>query len=452
VADLVPFQRVHVVGAGGAGMSGLAKMLAQAGHHVTGSDLKPGPLLSDLAGAGVEVWTGHRPAAMVEVELVIASSAVPEQDPELVAARTAGALIWERPQLLAALTEHLPAIGVTGTHGKTTGSAMAVTVLRGMGRDPSFMVGGRLIALNTNAHLGQRDLFILEADEAFGTFLSLTLGALVVTNIEADHLDHYGTVEAMEAAYAEVAAAVDGPVVGCFDDPGVRRLAATVEGVVGYGTSPDATWWFDGLRREGFGVAATVHGPSGDFPLVVPKPGRHVALNALGIVTLMAELGHDPVGASRALAGFDGVRRRFEVRADRDDLIVVDDYAHHPTEVAATIAAARSGHDGRVVAVFQPHRYSRTAELGAALGEALSAADRVIVADVYAAGEVPIPGVTGRTVADAVDGPQTDFIHRRVDLAPAVAGLLEPGDLVLTLGAGDVTGVPDELLALLPEA
>jgi UDP-N-acetylmuramate--alanine ligase len=452
MSDLVPFHRVHVVGAGGAGMSGLAKLLAQAGHDVTGSDLKPGTLLSSLTGTGVKTWTGHRPDVMEGVELVVASSAVPETDPELVAATAAGAAIWERPRLLAELTQRFPALGVTGTHGKTTGSAMAVTALRGMGYDPSFMVGGRIIALNTNSHLGDPELFVLEADEAFGTFLSLTLRALVITNIDADHLDHYGTVGAMEAAYAEVAAAVDGPVVGCIDDPGVRRLVAGADGVVSYGTDPDATWRLAELGRNGFGVAATVHGPDGEFPLVVPQPGRHTALNALGVVALLAELGYDPVAASRALGRFGGVRRRFEVRAQLDDLVIVDDYAHHPTEVAATISAARAGHDGRIVAVFQPHRYSRTAELGRALGAALSHADRVVVADVYAAGEAPIPGITGRTVADAVAGPETDFVHSRIDLAPAVARLLEPGDLVLTLGAGDVTGVPDELLALLPEA
>lgn len=452
MADLVPFTRVHIVGVGGAGMSGLAKLLAQCGHTVTGSDLKPGRMLASLAGVGVETWVGHRPEATAGVELVVASSAVPESDPEVAAARAAGIEVWERPRLLEAITSRLRTVGITGTHGKTTSSAMAVAAIRSMGKDPSFMVGGHLIDLNTNAHLGDEDLFVLEADEAFGTFLSLDLHALVVTNIEADHLDHYGDIETMEAAYAEVAAGVTGALVGCVDDPGVRRLAAAVEGLVGYGLSEEAPWRVVDLRRDGFGVAGTIVGPAGEIPLSVPKPGTHVALDALGVVALTAELGFDPVEAARGLAAFAGVRRRFDIRADRDDLLIIDDYAHHPTEVAATLAAARSGHDGRIVAVFQPHRYTRTAEHGVALGRALSAADRVVVADVYAAGEAPIPGVTGRTVAEAVDGPETLFVRSRIDLAPAVADLLQPGDLVLTLGAGDVTGVADELLALFPEA
>lgn len=449
MADLVPFGRIHVVGAGGAGMSGLAKLLAQCGHTVTGSDLKPGPMLAALAGSGVETWIGHRPEAVATADLVVASSAVPETDPELEAALGEGIEVWRRPQLLGAITGQLHTIGITGTHGKTTSSAMLVTGLRAIGRDPGFMVGGHLIEFNTNAHLGERELFVLEADEAFGTFLDLDLAALLVTNVEADHLDHYGSVEAMEDAYAEVASRISGPVVVCGDDPGTQRLASRVDGVITYGVGDGSDWRITDLRREGFGIAARLHGPAGSYDLRVPKPGSHVALNATGVIALAGALGFDPAGIAAGLAGFQGVRRRFEVRADLDDYMVVDDYAHHPTEVAATIAAARSGHDGRIVAVFQPHRYTRTAEHGVALGRALSGADRVVVADVYAAGEAPIPGVTGRMVAEAVEGSTAEFVARRVDLAPAVAEVVQAGDLILLLGAGDVTGVADELLPLL---
>lgn len=433
-------------------MSGLAKLLAQSGHRVTGSDLKPGFLLRALADAGVDTWVGHRPEAAAEADLVVASSAVPESDPEIAAARRAGIEVWRRPQLLEAVTHRLGSVGVTGTHGKTTSSAMIVTALRALGRDPSFMVGGHLIELNTNAHLGLDDLFVLEADEAFGTFLDLALDALLVTNIEADHLDHYGTVAAMEAAYANVAARVGGPVVGCIDDPGVRRLAGSVDGIITYGGDADALWRLEHLERSGFGVSASVDGPSGRIDFTVPKPGRHIALNALGVIALGAGLGFDPVEIAAGLSRFAGVRRRFEVRARLEQLTIVDDYAHHPTEVAATLDAARSGHDGRIVSVFQPHRYTRTAEHGVALGRALSASDVVVVADVFAAGEAPVAGVTGRVVAAAVEGPIVRFVPRRIDLASVVAELLEPGDLVLLLGAGDVTGVADELLPLLPEA
>ncbi len=449
--DLVPYQRVHVIGAGGSGMSGLAKLLVQCGHHVTGSDLKPGTMLASLERAGADTWVGHRPDVVVKADLIVASSAVPDRDPEMVAAREAGIEVWERPQLLAAITDRLGTIGVTGTHGKTTSTAMAVTGLRALGRDPSFMVGGRLIDLNTNSHLGEEELFVLEADEAFGTFLSLELDALLVTNIEADHLDYYGTVDQMESAYAEVAGRVSGPVVGCVDDDGVRRLAAGNEALVGYGLSADARWRITGLEHRDGGVGFALAGEV-EVDVWVPKPGHHTARNAAGVIALLGESGYDPQGVADGLRSFSGVRRRFEVRSKRGGITLVDDYAHHPTEVAATLDAARLGHSGRIVAVFQPHRFSRTLEHGAAIGAALSEADRVFVTDVYAAGEVPIPGVSGRSVADSVSGPSVSYVPRRVDLAASLAGEIESGDLVLLLGAGDITQVADELTRLLPEA
>jgi UDP-N-acetylmuramate--alanine ligase len=453
MSDLLPFRRVHLIGAGGAGMSGLAKILAQAGHQVSGSDLKPSAMLQALAGVGITTWVGHRPGEMAAMDLVVASSAVPPNDLEIAASRHAGVPVWERPRLLAAMTRQMPAIGITGTHGKTTGSAMTVTALRAAGLDPSFMVGGHLIDLNTNAHLGRRDLFVLEADEAFGTFLSLELRSLLVTNIEADHLDHYRTLEAMEKAYVEVASRVHGPVVGCVDDPGVRALAGHLDGLIGYGTQETARWRLIDIRHDGVSVTGRVAGPQGEIDFRIPKPGRHVALNATGVLALIGEMGFSAADAASGLASFGGVRRRFEIRAERGGVMIVDDYAHHPTEIAATLAAAREGHTGRIVAVFQPHRYTRTLEHGPAFARALGAADVVVVADVYAAGEAPIPGVNGRTIADGIDGDRiVEYVARRVDLATTVAALVHPGDLVLLLGAGDVTGVADELVPLLVEA
>jgi len=454
VADLVPFDRVHMIGAGGAGMSGLAKLLAQCGHRVTGSDLKPSTALSGLEEAGVEVWIGHRPERVMDADLVVASSAVPGSDPEIAAARAAGIEVWERPRLLDAVTRRLPTIGVTGTHGKTTSTAMLVTALRALGRNPSFMVGGELVDLNTNAHLGEESLFVLEADEAFGTFLGLELHGLVVTNVETDHLDHYGTTEALAEAFLTVASNVDGPVVACLDDPGAAAIADAVAGAIGYGLAGDSTWRIADVTHGPGSVSFTLHGPGVVVPVTVPKPGEHVARNAAGVLALLGSLGHDVAGAARGLAGFGGVRRRFDVRGRVAGVTIVDDYAHHPTEVATTIAAADDGHPGRIVAVFQPHRFTRTAEHGVTLGRSLAGADRVFVTDVYAAGEAPIPGVTGRVVADAAreSGADTTYVARRVDLAPAVAAAVEPGDLVLLMGAGDVTLVADELSLLLAGA
>lgn len=454
MAELLPFHRVHIVGVGGAGMSGLAKILAQAGHDVTGSDIKPGPALLSLEGAGVSSWVGHRPDAASEWDLVVASSAVPDTDPEVTAARHLGVEVWRRPRLLATLTNRLPTMGVTGTHGKTTTTAMAVTALRALGRDPSFMVGGELMALNTNAHLGEERFLVLEADEAFGTFLGLDLRALVVTNVEEDHLDHYGSYEDLERAFVEVASGVDGPVVACIDDAGAARVAGAVPAVVGYGRSEGAAWRVDSLEHSRAGVRFVLHGPDVSVPVTVPRPGDHVARNAAGVLALFGEMGLDVRGAAEGLASFGGVRRRFEVRSPRRGVLVVDDYAHHPTEVATTIAAAGHGHDGRVVAVFQPHRFTRTADLGVELGRALAGASAVYVTDVYAAGEAPIPGVTGRVVADAAAGAGATvrYVPLRQDLASAVGAETRPGDIILLLGAGDIALVADELSLLLAES
>ncbi len=388
---------------------------------------------------------------MEATDLLVFSSAVPATDPEVQAARRAGVTVWPRPTLLEALTAASPAIGFAGTHGKTTSTALAVTALRGAGEDPSFIVGGEMVALNTGAHLGDLSRFVLEADEAFGTFLHLRMRGLMVTNIEPDHLDHYGTAAAMEQAFALVANRVDGPVVGCVDDPGVRRLAERAE-VVGYGLTGTAAWRITDPAHDGAGTTFTLVLPGGERVRVeVPVPGLHVARNAAGVVALLAMLGHDPERLAAGIAGYRGVRRRFEVRGTVAGVTVVDDYAHHPTEVAATIAAGRLGGWERVWAVFQPHRYTRTADLGSEFGMPLAGADRVLVTDVYSAGEAAIPGVSGRIVAEAVSASGGSV--RYVPGLPEVAGLLAdsvaPGDLVLLLGAGDITGIAEPLLEAL---
>lgn len=448
--SLAGFQKIHMVGAGGAGMSGLAKLLAGLGYEVTGSDLKPGRALDALGDIGIETWIGHRPERMDTPELVVASSAVPTTDPELVAAERHGAVVWQRPALLDAFTSVMPGIGVTGTHGKTTTTGLVVAAMYGVGMDPSFLVGGELVAQNTFAHLGDRDVFVLEADEAFGTFRHLHMRGLVVTNIEADHLDYYETLAALEEAFALVASRTDGPVVGCIDDPGVQRLAQRTD-IITYGVDPKATWRL-GDFVPGLGdISFRLYRGETTIDVHVPRPGVHVALDAAGAIALVAELGYDPVLAAAGIAEFAGVRRRFETRARISGVTVVDDYAHHPTEVGATIDAGRLGGWERVWAVFQPHRYTRTANLGPAFGAPLAEADKVIVTDVYSAGEAPQPGVTGRLVAEAVAAAGGDV--RYVPSIREVANLIVPdlatGDVVLLLGAGDVNSIADEIVAAL---
>lgn len=443
--------RVHIVGAGGAGMSGLAKLLSQQGHEVTASDLKPSRLLDSLSDLNITTWVGHRPDAMEGVDLVAASSAVPPSDPELRAARAAGALVWSRPDVLDALTRRRPAIGFTGTHGKTTSTALAVTALRCLGLDPTFLVGGEMIALNTGAHLGADGPFVLEADEAFGTFRRLHMAGLGVTNIEADHLDYYGNVAALEEAFSLVANRVAGPVVGCIDDPGVRRLAERTE-IISYGLEGGARWRIADLEHGKAAVSFRLEGPGRSrYSVRVPLPGTHVALNAAGVLALLGELEYDVEAAARGLADFAGVRRRFEVRARIGGVTIVDDFAHHPTEIAATIAAGRLGGWKRVWAVFQPHRYSRTAELAPAFGAPLAAADRVIVTDVYSAGEPPLPGVSGRLVAEATQaaGGSVEYVPALGDVAEYLGPMLAEGDVVLLLGAGDVNSIADPLASRL---
>lgn len=441
--------RIHIVGVGGAGMSGLAKLLAQSGRIISGSDLRPSPSFAELRDLGVDVWDGHRPEAVGAAQLVVASSAIPEDDPEVQSALSRGVPLWRRPELLAAVTGEMPAIGFAGTHGKTTSTGLAVTGLRATGRDPSFLVGGRMLGLGTSAHLGERDLFVLEADEAFGTFERLSLRGLLVTNIESDHLDHYGTVEALAESFGRVAQATRGPVVACLDDPRAAELAARV-GAVTYGTSPGADWRVDNLDLTGGRVRFTLTGHGREVAVLLPRPGRHMALNAAGVTAVLAELGFDPEAIAGGLAGFEGIRRRFEFRGRIRGVAVIDDYAHHPTEVAATVAAARAQHDGRVIAAFQPHRYSRTEEHWEAFGPALAGANLVFVTDVYAAGEKPVPGITGALIAEAASaaGAEVVYVPHRADLAAQLAGVIEEGDLLLSLGAGDITGLATELIEL----
>jgi UDP-N-acetylmuramate--alanine ligase len=444
-------RKVHLVGVGGAGMSGIARILLQRGHEVSGSDLQDGRTLGELRALGARVVVGHDAANVGDAEFVVISTAVPADNPELVAARDTGRTVLRRAEMLAALMITDRRILVAGTHGKTTTTSMTVVALHAAGRDPSFAIGGSLNESGTNAHGGADDVFVAEADESDRSFLVYRPDLAVVTNLEHDHPDEFADEAAVVDAFrAFLDRRTEGaPAVLCADDPGTFALAQEVTGpVVTYGTDPRADLRLlpgaDGthrLRRDGEELAA--------FSLGVP--GRHNLLNAGAALAACEWLGVDLEEAAAGLSRFTGAARRFQRLGEVRGVVVVDDYAHHPTELRATLAAARSTGPERVVVVVQPHRYSRTQLLGAELGRAAAAAEVVVVTDVYASSETPVPGVTGRLVADAAEGAGATVVYEPhlTDVVDALADRVRPGDLVLITGAGDVTQVGPALLARL---
>jgi UDP-N-acetylmuramate--alanine ligase len=448
---------VHLVGVGGAGMSGLARLLLAAGHRVTGSDRSESATLEALRALGAEVWAGHDGTRLGRPDLVVASTAIRPTNPELVAARILDIPVLGRAQLLARLMAGKTGIAVAGTHGKTTTTGMVVAILAAAGLDPSFAVGGDFKASGVNAAAGSGPHFVAEADESDGSFLELAPAVAVVTNVEADHLDHWGDLDAVRDAFRAFVGRLpaDGTAVLCADDPGALELAGSAPcPVVTYGFAAGAGVRGGDLALDAWSSRFTVTAggrPLGQVGLAVP--GRHNVQNALAAIATALAVGA-PFDAARAsLAGFTGAARRFHLRAEVAGVTMVDDYAHNPPKVAATLAAARLGSWKRVVAVFQPHLYSRTRLFAAEFGRALADADLVVVTDVYAAREDPEPGVDGALVAGAARHarPDLDCVYEpdRTALAARVATLVQPGDLVLTLGAGDITTLADELAPLL---
>jgi UDP-N-acetylmuramate--alanine ligase len=462
-AALARRARVHLVGVGGAGMSALARILLDRGLPVSGSDTRASATTSALAGRGARIRVGHDALAVAGAGVVVVSSAVRATNPEVVAARGTGIPVVHRSAALAALMASDRAVTVTGTHGKTTTTSMITMAVRAAGVDASYAIGGDLIADGVNARHGGADVFVAEADESDGSFLAYTPTVCVVGNVEADHLDHYGTAEAVRAAFATLAERIrpGGTAVAGVDDPGAadwaRSVARTRPDVrvvrVGRAGSGDPDGRPDVLVTDtDTGPAAT--GPwladrSGRHPLRLAVPGRHNVTNAaLAYAACVAGLGLDPAGVLRGLAAFTGARRRFDRRGAAGGVVVVDDYAHHPTEVAAVVATAREvAAPGRVHVLFQPHLYSRTRLFAAGFARALAGADTVVALDVYAAREDPEPGVTGRLVVAGV--PHGRFVPDRRRAVAAVVAAAAPGDLVLTVGAGDVGELADDLLAAL---
>jgi UDP-N-acetylmuramate--alanine ligase len=452
--DLATPRKVHIVGVGGAGMSAIAVVLHTMGHRVTGSDLKPSVAFDRLAALGLDVRVGHHADHLGDADLVVVSTAVPAHNPEVRAATERGVPVLRRAAMLAAITRVRPTIAVAGTHGKTTTSSMLALCLLESGLRPSFVIGGDLNEIGTGAAWDEGDRFVVEADESDGTFVELARSISVVTNVEPDHLDFFGTVEAMEAAFDTFVTGTTGPAVVCADDRGAAALAARHRGREGglltYGTAPDADYRMVDLTRDGLGSRFDLeHRGARLGTVTLAVPGIHNARNATAALVAALAAGAPFDLAVHGLARFTGVARRFEFRGDVDGVTFVDDYAHLPTEVAATLDAATGGGWRRIVCVFQPHRYSRTAALASEFGAVFGAADVLAVTDVYGAGETPLPGVSGKLVVDAVldadPWARVAYLPRREDVLTFLQRELRPGDLCLTLGAGDLTSLPDEL-------
>jgi UDP-N-acetylmuramate--alanine ligase len=452
--------RVHLMGVGGAGMSGIARILLARGLAVSGCDAKDATVLAPLRALGADVAIGHDPAHAADADTVVFSSAIRATNPELEAARALGRRVLPRAAALASVMADRVGLAVAGTHGKTTTTSMLTVAMHACGRDPSYAIGGDLNEPGSNAHNGSGEFFVAEADESDRSFLLLSPHAAIVTNVEPDHLDNYGEPEAVHEAFAAFLARIEtgGTVALGADDEGSRRLVplALERGlrVRTFGCADDADVRVDGLALAGSGSTFDLIADGrrlGRVTLAVP--GAYNAVNAAGALGLGLALGLPFGDMARGLAGFVGVRRRFELKGVAAGVRVYDDYAHHPTEVStAALAAARGiAGAGRVIAVFQPHLYSRTAMFAEAFGEALGAADVVVVMDVYAAREDPVPGVTGALVAQAVPLPaaQVHFEPSWAAVPGLVAGLVRSGDLVVTIGAGDVTMIGPAVLDLL---
>ena len=451
---------IYFVGIGGISMSGLAEILKDAGFRVSGSDRSKSPLTETLERKGINVFYGQRAGNITDdIDCVVFTSAIHKDNPEYVATMEKGIPHLTRAQLLGEIMQNYKTpIAISGTHGKTTTSSMCATMLDRMGLDPSFLIGGIVEGYDTNGKNGSGDYFVAEADESDSSFLFLNPNVVIVTNVEADHLDHYSGIEEIEATFAKFMSLVgeDGTVIVCGEDPHLVELArSTGRHVLSYGFAE---------TNDIVCLHPDVQGIQSDFVVrfedgtehaveIKSNPGRHNMLNATAVLTVAHVLGLDIDAAAKALSSFEGVRRRFTHVGDIDGITVVDDYGHHPTEVKATLAAASSLGYKHVDVVFQPHRYSRLQALCDDFADAFANADKLLLIDVFSAGEMPIPGVTSKMLADTVrakhPGKEVVYCSSRLELNEELEKMVGEGDLLLTMGAGDVTTVGPEFIEYL---
>ncbi len=456
-------RRIHFVGIGGIGMSGIAELLANLGYEVSGSDAKRSEITERLAELGVRIAIGHAAANVGNADVVVTSSAVAQDNPEVLVARASHIPVIPRAEMLAEFMRLRTGIAIAGAHGKTTTTSMVALMLEKAGLDPTAVIGGRLSAFGSNARLGSSQYMVAEADESDRSFLLLSPTFAVVTNIDHEHMESYGTFQNLIDAFVQFGNKVPfyGAVIACIDDPVVAALLPRLtRRVITYGFSDQADVRGEGATSDGRTARCQVRtytSPARDTAergaLVIGVPGRHNLLNALAATAMGRELGVPFGRMAEALRGFHGAERRYQIRGAVSGVTVVDDYGHHPTEIAAVLRTAREGAPGRLVVAFQPHRYSRTRDLMADFGPALGLADVVVLTDIYAASEAPIPGISLESLAATIRPHVKELVlvPSVGDVAAHVALLAQPGDLVVTLGAGSIGHVADRIVALLQQ-
>ncbi len=453
---------VYMIGAGGAGMSAIATVLIEMGCKVEGSDLKDSSYVRRLRDLGAAIGLGHRARNLGDCQVVVKSSAIRHDNPEVQEAQRRGIPIISRAQMLATIMAGRKGIAVAGTHGKTTTTAIVACVLKECGVDPSYLIGGELKEIGGNAHYGKGEFVVAEADESDGSLLCLRPEIAVLTNVDWDHTDYFDSLDGTATVFREFLDLLsrEGFAVICGDDPTARGVGesfrASGRNVIFYGQAPDNNYRFEitSARAEGSAFRVML-GEEKLLDVTTRLPGVYNAYNSTAAFAVAHRLGFDLDDIARGMENCRGVRRRFELIGERSGVTVIDDYAHHPTEVKAVLDMAREITSGRVVVVFQPHRYSRTRMLHRLFGESFDGAGLVVVTDIFSAGEDPEPGVTGNLIADSIcerdSSRDVVYIESRSELARGVVNMLEPGDVVITMGAGDITRCAREILDLLPE-
>jgi len=452
-------EHIHFVGIGGIGMSGIAEVLLNQGFKVSGSDLRGNEITANLERLGAKIFVGHAAANIEGAEVVVTSSAIPQDNPEIAAAKRLQIPVIPRAEMLAELMRMKFGVAVAGTHGKTTTTSLIASVLTSADFDPTIVVGGRVGSLNSNAKLGHGDYFVTEADESDGSFLLLTPTIAVVTNVDLEHLDHYSGLDQLKRTFLEFINKVPfyGLSVLCIDDENVQAMLPSIrKRMVTYGLTKQADYYAADIVQENFVTRFAVHhgkeGKLGEIRL--PLPGKHMVQNALATVAVSRELNVPFDVIADAIAGFNGVRRRFQRIGEINDVLVIDDYGHHPTEIKATLSAARAGFGRRMVVAFQPHRYTRTRDLFDDFLSAFNEADVLMITDIYAASEKPIEGVTALKLVDGVRAcghKDVHYLPTNDELLAALLNVIQPGDLVITLGAGDLNKMAAELVQKLEE-